>query len=95
MPRASIAETCPIQGRRRRWSVARSIEQRMTGHDGRRQILRSPLFTPVYGCLINSVGVPNSLTERTAIGSDASLHMSLGNQQIGTVYCAKRVSTRW
>ena len=83
MPRASIAETCRIQGRRRRWIVARSIEQTDAGQRRRRQILRSPLFTPVYGCSSVSVAVPNSPTDRTADRSDLSLRMSLENQQIG------------
>ena len=55
-------------------------EQTDGGQRRRRQILRSPLFTPVDGCSRHSVAVPSSPTDRTAIGSDVSLHMSLGNQ---------------
>ena len=83
MPRASIAETCRIQGCRRRWIVARSIEHTDERQNGRRQILGSPLFTPVYGCSSVSVAVPSSPTDRTADRSDLSLHISLENQQIG------------
>ena len=64
-----------------RSSFNRTTDQ---GLNGRRQIIRRPLFTPVYECARHSVGVPNSLTDRTAIGSDRSIHMSLGNRQIGT-----------
>jgi hypothetical protein len=63
-----------------RSSFNRTTDQ---GLKGRRQIFRRPLFTLVYGCWRVSVGVPNSLTDRTAIRSDRSLHISLENQQIG------------
>ncbi len=84
MPRASIAETSGSKGVAGAGSLlARSIEQTDAGQRRRRQVLQSPLFTPVYGCSSVSVAVPNSPTDRTAIGSNRSLHISLGNQQIG------------
>jgi hypothetical protein len=70
MPRASIAVTCRLQGRRRRWSVARSKRTTDAGQRRRRQILPSPLFTPVYGCSRNSV--ESQIVSRTGLPSGAT-----------------------
>ena len=93
MPRASIAETCRIQGRRRRWIVARSIEQTDAGQRRRRQILRSPLFTPVYGCSRDSVGVPSSPTERTATGATARSTYLWKISRSGDTWCSFGIRT--
>ena len=85
MTRASIAERCRMHPRASQALDRCSFEKEQTdaGQGRRREIVRSPLFTPVYGCWSVSVAVPNSPTDRTAIGSDLLPHMSLGNQQIG------------
>ena len=75
MPRASVAEIGPDP--RASQALDRCSFDRATdaGQRRRRQILRSPLFTPVYGCSRHSVGVPSSPTERTATGATSRSHV--------------------
>ncbi len=80
MPRASIAETCRIQGRRRRWIVARSNRTNGCGTKTMQANSQKPTVYTGVRMLEKFCGVPNSPTDRTVIGSDGSLRMSLENQ---------------
>ncbi len=78
-----------LEGCRRRWIVACSIEQTDTGQWTQADSPR-PLFTPVYGCWRDSPGVPKSLTAWDAIRGDLPRHMSLENRQIGPRFLCEK-----